>query len=137
MGAHAKRNRPERSEGPDPRGRTEVDSWLIRMRQLGARMRVTHWVYLLASRSRRLYVGSTSDILRRLIQHRQGVGADHCRRYHIGRLVYFETARSRRDALARERQIKSWGRGKKIALIENGNLGWDDLARDWQPEEAG
>ena len=96
-----------------------------------------YWLYMLASRSRRLYVGSTSDILRRLIQHREGVGARHCQRYAICRLVYFETALTRRDALTRERQIKSWSRSKKIALIESANLGWEDLARDWLPEQVG
>ncbi|HET7024457.1 MAG TPA: GIY-YIG nuclease family protein [Gemmatimonadales bacterium] len=96
-----------------------------------------YWVYLLASRSRRLYVGSTSDILRRLIQHRAGIGAEHCRKYAIGKLVYFEIATTHREALTRERQIKSWSRSKKIALIESVNMDWRDLAADWLPAQAG
>ncbi|MFI5235303.1 MAG: GIY-YIG nuclease family protein [Gemmatimonadales bacterium] len=95
-----------------------------------------YWVYLLASRSRRLYVGSTSNILRRVMQHRDGRGAEHCRKYSIDRLVYFETAPSHREALARERQVKSWSRAKKVTLIEQVNLGWRDLAVDWLPKRG-
>lgn len=90
-----------------------------------------YWVYILASRSRRLYVGCTSDLAARLCQHRRGEGALFCRRYHTDRLVYWEQAPTRRDALAREHQIKGWSRAKKIALIDSTNLGWLDLAADW------
>ena len=88
-------------------------------------------VYILASHSRRLYVGCTSDLATRLRQHRRGEGAAFCRRYRVDKLVYWEQAPTHRDALARERQVKGWSRDKKIALIEKQNLGWLDLSVDW------
>mgnify|MGYP001544522174 FL=1 len=90
-----------------------------------------YWVYILASHSRRLYVGSTSDLVMRLRQHRRGEGAAFCQRYCTNKLVHWEQAPTHREALARERQIKGWCRSKKMALIETANLGWLDLAADW------
>ena len=90
-----------------------------------------YWVYILASHSRRLYVGSTSDLVARLRQHHRGEGAVFCRRYRTDKLVHWEEAPTHRDALTRERQIKGWSRSKKVALIEAANLGWLDLASDW------
>jgi len=52
------------------------------------------------------------------------------------RLVYFEVTQNVTAAIAREKQIKSWRRGKKLALIESLNPGWDDLASEWLPKEA-
>ena len=96
-----------------------------------------YWVYILASFSRRLSVGSTSNILRRLIEQRTGVGAEFCRRYRIDRLVHLEEAPSRRAALTGERQLKGWSRRKKISLIEATNFGWLDLSVDWLPASTG
>ena len=93
-----------------------------------------YYVYILASRSRAIYTGMTSDLQRRVWQHRVGWFAGHTREYRIHRLVYFETTASARSAFARERQIKAWTRAKRVALIESGNPAWDDLARDWFPE---
>ena len=90
-----------------------------------------YWVYILASHSRRLYVGSTSDLVARLRQHQRGEGAAFCRRYRTNKLVHLEEALTHRECLARERQIKGWCRAKKVALIEAANLGWLDLASDW------
>jgi putative endonuclease len=54
--------------------------------------------------------------------------------YRVNRLVYYEPHRSIRAAIVRERQIKGWRRSKKIALIEQANAGWLDLAADWFPD---
>ena len=87
------------------------------------------YVYILASHARRLYVGMTSNLDRRLLQHRRvAFEGAHSARYRVTRLVYFELASSRRAAAAREHQIKGWLRSKKVALIEAANPFWDDLA---------
>ncbi len=88
-------------------------------------------VYLLSSRSRNLYVGVTSDLLRRLWEHRTHVVRGHTARYRITRLVYYEQTTDVVSALMREKQIKGWRRARKIGLIEERNPTWQDLAEDW------
>ena len=90
-----------------------------------------YYVYMMASRSRVLYVGTTSDLLRRAVQHKTGAFAGFTRKYQVNRLVYFEQTSNSRAATARERQIKGWTREKKCRLIETTNLGWEDLAFGW------
>jgi putative endonuclease len=91
----------------------------------------TYHVYILASRSGVLYVGVTSDLARRVAQHRAGSPAGFSRRYHVHRLVHVEEAPTARVAIAREKQIKGWSRAKKLALIASTNPTWRDLAADW------
>jgi len=83
-----------------------------------AREPVRH-VYILASHSRVLYAGNTSDLQRRVYQHKHGLIAGFTRQYAVNRLVYFESTSHIRAAIARERQIKSWRREKKLRLIES------------------
>ena len=91
----------------------------------------THAVYILASRSRVLYIGSTTDLIRRMHQHRTRIVKGFTRQYDITRLVYFEQTFNARAAVERERELKGWRREKKIRLIESVNPGWIDLAADW------
>lgn len=92
-------------------------------------MRRTFYVYILASHDRKLYVGITNNLAKRLEQHRSGADASaFTQRHCIDRLVYYETHEYPRNAIAREKQIKSWKRSKRIELIESVNLGWMDLA---------
>jgi putative endonuclease len=91
----------------------------------------TFTVYILASLSRRLYVGMTGDLLNRLYEHRTAVLPSFTSRYRINRLVYFEQTTDVKSAIRRETEIKQWSREKKIQLIESTNAGWLDLARDW------
>ena len=84
-------------------------------------------VYILASLSRRLYIGVTSDLPKRLAQHRTGVASDFPQRYRINRLVHYEVFERITDAIAREKQLKGWRREKKLVLIEKSNAGWIDL----------
>jgi len=93
-----------------------------------------YYVYILASHSRRLYVGITRDLVRRLAEHRAGLSPGFSRRYRTERLVYFEYTQDVRVAIAREKQIKGWGPRKKLELIESVNTGWLDLAVDWDAE---
>jgi putative endonuclease len=91
------------------------------------------FVYILASRSRRLYVGVTNNLLVRIAQHRAGASA-FTARYRIWRLVHCEQTLDVRSAIAREKQLKAWTRAKRIALIEQCNPAWDDLAGDSLPD---
>jgi putative endonuclease len=92
----------------------------------------TYHVYILASRSRRLYIGVTNNLIRRLGMHRDGQ-VHTTARYRIVRLVYVETTDDVRAAIAREKQLKGWVRRKKLALISAANPTWDDLAPGWSP----
>jgi putative endonuclease len=93
----------------------------------------TYDVYILASRSRVLYTGITGQLLERVKQHREGLVPGFTSRYRIHRLVYFETYRNVGAAIAREKQIKAWTRAKRVALIEERNSTWEDLAAQWFP----
>jgi putative endonuclease len=88
------------------------------------------YVYILASHSRRLYVGVTNDLKRRVFEHRAGTHGFSAK-YRIRRLVHFEETANPGAAIAREKQIKGWLRRKKIALIEASNAHWVDLAEGW------
>ena len=101
----------------------------------------TYFVYILANRSRTLYVGVTNNIHRRVLDHRLGTASHFTRRYMVRRLVYVESTTDVRVAIAREKEIKGWLRAKKIALIESTNPEWADLAEKWfdgcHPEPSG
>lgn len=94
-------------------------------------MERTYYVYMLANRSRTLYAGVTNRLLDRIKQHREGTFPGFTSRYRIHRLMYFETYRDVKAAIAREKQIKGLSRAKKIALIEARNPTWEDLAAEW------
>ena len=91
------------------------------------------YVYILANRSRRLYIGVTNNLVRRIWRHRNG-DSDFTGRYRITRLVYYEITADVMSAISREKQLKGWLRRKKVALITTSNPTWDDLAADWLPE---
>jgi putative endonuclease len=96
----------------------------------------TYHVYILSSLSRRLYVGSTSNLVRRVQQHRTKHFRGHTAMYRIERLVHYESAPDVSSARARERQLKGWTRARKISLIESTNAGWWDLSLDWLPRDG-
>ena len=87
-------------------------------------MAKTYCVYILASRSRALYVGVTGDLMRRIFEHRNHLVPGHTARYRITRLVHFEATEDVHSAIAREKQLKGWRRDKKVALITAGNPVW-------------
>jgi putative endonuclease len=87
-----------------------------------------YFVYILASRSRTLYVGVTNDLERRIGEHREGLVPGFTSQYRVFRLVYFEAFTDVRSAIAREKEIKGWRREKKVWLIERHNRTWEDLA---------
>jgi putative endonuclease len=88
------------------------------------------FTYILASKSRVLYVGVTNNIERRVFEHKEKIEGGFTARYNVNRLVYFETYHDVRDAIAREKQLKGWRRERKIALIESVNPTWRDLSDD-------
>ena len=94
------------------------------------------FVYILASKTRRLYVGVTGDLVRRVWEHKTGLVAGFTRRYGIDRLVYFEIIKEALTGIQREKQIKSYARVKKLALIASMNPGWADLAEPWYANVA-
>ena len=89
-------------------------------------MRVYH-VYIMSSFTRTLYVGVTSNLARRVYQHKNKLIVGFTAKYAIANLVYAEEYSDVTEAIAREKQIKGWRREKKIALIESLNPDWNDL----------
>lgn len=87
-----------------------------------------YFVYILASRSRTLYVGVTGNLERRIYQHRQQILPAFTARYAVTRLVYFEHTNDIRAALEREKEIKGWKRARKLELVESLNPAWEELA---------
>ena len=89
------------------------------------------FIYILTNSSGTLYTGVTSNLERRLHEHRSGTVPDFTQRYHINRLVFFEKAINAQSAVEREKQIKGRFREKRIKLIESANPNWHDLSEDW------
>ncbi len=89
------------------------------------------YVYIMTNKANHvLYTGVTSDLLRRVWQHKEGTGGAFTKRYNVNKLVYHETFSDIRDAIAREKQIKNGPRKRKIALIESTNPEWRDIYHD-------
>jgi len=88
-------------------------------------------VYIMASRSHRVYVGVTNDIVRRVREHKDHTFEGFSSRYNVDRLVWYEVDPYIRTAIAREKQLKGWVREKKIRLIEAMNPTWQDLSQEW------
>jgi putative endonuclease len=72
-------------------------------------------------------VGVTSDLIKRVYQHKNKLVDGFSKKYDINKLVYFEEHRSAESAILREKQIKKWNRAWKIRLIEKDNPEWKDL----------
>jgi len=96
---------------------------------------LAYFVYILASKSGVLYVGTTWDLARRTYQHRHGLIPGFTKRYHVDRLVWYDVTPNSRAMVEMEREIKSWRRERKVRLIEATNPGWHDLALDWLPPD--
>ena len=86
------------------------------------------WVYIMTDRYRgTLYVGVTSDLATRVIQHREGTGSEFCANHGLTRLVWADRCGTTEVAITHEKRLKRWRREWKIALIEKANPHWDDL----------
>jgi putative endonuclease len=87
-----------------------------------------YYVYIMTTKNNTtLYTGVTNDLMRRAHEHKNHLIYGFSRRYNTERLVYYEVSEDINSAIAREKQIKSWLRKKKVALIESMNPEWHDL----------
>jgi putative endonuclease len=87
-----------------------------------------YYVYVMANkRNGTIYVGVTSDLLKRVFQHKQNLVDGFTKKYNIHQLVYFEVSDDIQSAIAREKQLKNWKRLWKLKLIETINPEWEDL----------
>jgi putative endonuclease len=86
-----------------------------------------YFAYMLASRQGgTLYVGVTSDLIRRVAEHREGAIPGFTAKYGVKRLVWYEAHDSIEAAIRREKRLKKWPRAWKVALIEEANPKWQD-----------
>ena len=89
------------------------------------------WVYIVTNRNHSvLYIGVTNNLAQRITEHREGTGANFPAAYRCSKLLYVEHYTDVREAIAREKQLKRWSRGKKVALINTMNPSWLDLGAD-------
>lgn len=85
-------------------------------------------VYILASKKEgTLYVGVTSDLVKRIYEHKNNVVDGFTKEYSVHNLVYYELHESMEEAIKKEKKLKKWNRQWKIDLIQKDNLEWDDL----------
>jgi putative endonuclease len=88
----------------------------------------TYWVYILANKlGGTLYIGVTSNLVKRIYEHRTEVVDGFTKEHGVHRLVYFEQHTEIEFAIRREKRLKKWNRSWKIRLIEETNPNWDDL----------
>ena len=93
------------------------------------------YVYILCSkRNGTLYIGVTSDLIKRVYEHKHNLADGFTKRYGVHRLVWYEIHDTAETALQREKQIKKWERMWKLQLIEEFNPNWKDLYDDLQEE---
>ena len=97
-------------------------------------MTKTYFVYILASKSRVIYIGITNNLARRLLEHKKKLVPGFTSKYNVNQLVYYEEYQNPKEAILREKQLKGWIRIKKIKLIEETNPGWEDLSQEWFDE---
>jgi putative endonuclease len=95
----------------------------------------SYFTYIMASRSRTLYIGVTGNLQKRVFEHKWKEHEGFTARYNCDRLVWFERHGYVQQAIAREKELKGWLRVKKIALIVSLHPGWLDLSRDWYDVE--
>ena len=88
----------------------------------------SYFVYVLASsRNGTLYIGVTSNLLKRVWEHKNNFIDGFTKKYNVHMLVYFEETSEIESAIQREKQLKTWKRNWKLELIEKGNPEWRDL----------
>jgi putative endonuclease len=92
----------------------------------------------MGSASGTLYTGVTSNLERRVREHKHQIHKGFTSQYNVTKLLYLEEYSRIDDAIGREKQIKAWGRAKKLAMIRELNPRWNDLAWNWfdDPEDA-
>jgi putative endonuclease len=94
-------------------------------------MRRRYFVYILSSQTKRLSIGVTNDLERRVAQHERHEVEGFTSRYGIDQLAYYEETDDVYAAISGEKQLKGWVRIRKIQLVQDMNPEWQDLAADW------
>jgi len=88
----------------------------------------SYYIYILASkRNGTLYIGVTSDLIKRIYEHKNNLADGFTKKYNVHDLVYFEQTTDIESAIQREKQLKTWKRNWKLQLIEVANPDWKDL----------
>lgn len=93
-----------------------------------------YFVYVMSNKSRRLYIGITSNLPWRVYQHKHKLIEGFTSRYNFDLLVYHEEYSQVVNAIAREKELKGWRREKKLKLILGENPDWADLSLEWQED---
>ena len=87
-----------------------------------------YYVYIICSkRNGTMYTGVTSDLVKRIYEHKNNLVDGFSKKYDVHRLVWYESHASAEEAIIREKQIKKWNRPCKLNLIERDNPEWNDL----------
>ena len=91
-----------------------------------------YFVYILSNwNDSVVYIGVTSNLPKRLYEHRNGLADGFTKKYNVHKLVYFEQTSDVYATISREKQLKNWSRSKKNTLISHQNPTWRDLSMDW------
>jgi len=95
-------------------------------------MEKSYYVYLITNWNNKvIYIGVTSNLERRLYEHKNRLADGFTKKYNINKLVYFEETTDIKSAIAREKELKGWRREKKNRLVESSNKDWKNLSEDW------
>ena len=91
------------------------------------------YIYILTNSSDKvMYIGVTNDLKRRIFEHKNELVDGFTKKYHVHKLVYYEAYRDAKNAIAREKQLKSWRREKKNDLVKTQNPNMSDLSETLQ-----
>ncbi len=93
-------------------------------------MEKAYYVYILTNRSATLYIGVTSDLSRRLWEHKNKMVDGFTKKYNINKLIYLETYNRPEEAIAREKELKGWNRQKKMRLIKQVNPNFEGIGAE-------
>jgi putative endonuclease len=85
------------------------------------------YVYIIGNSRPTLYIGVTSNLVKRIYEHKQGVVEGFTKTYSLHKLLYYEQYDSMTEAIAREKQLKNWHRDWKLILIKEHNSSFEDL----------
>ena len=96
----------------------------------------SYYVYVMTNSTRTLYTGVTNNLERRVYEHKHKIIPGFTSKYNINRLIYYEETNSIHVAIAREKEIKSWLRRRKVELIESKNPQWRDLSAEWELDDS-
>ena len=88
-----------------------------------------YYVYIMSNWNNKVvYIGVTNNLKRRVYEHKTGIVEGFTKKYHVHKLVYFDSTTDVYSAITREKQLKGWKRERKNALIEEKNPLWEDLS---------